>query len=200
VVVPEAFSRSPGVCRLRSAQPADAEFIIELRSNPELSRFVHAIDPNPVVQRAFIAAECRSTSNWYFIVEDGRSGQARGTIALYNVVGLEGELGRWLIGGNSSIIALDSIFQLYEFAFDCCGLQRVYTKTRSDNLAVVSFHTSLGATLVTVHPRYFSIGGQCYDAVEQSITAHEWSSTLAPNLRARLQRLHSRRRPLSDGC
>ncbi len=65
---------------LRIATEADAEFILELRLNPQLNKFIGATDPSVEKQRTWIRNSANNPGDFHFIIED-KAGKRYGTIA-----------------------------------------------------------------------------------------------------------------------
>ena len=157
--------------RLRPVEEADASFILDLRSDKELSRYLHPISPDLELQRTFIRATQANDTDYYFLIERITDQQPVGTIALYNIDHplKQGEFGRWILT-HDSLAALESAYLLYRFAFDTLGLNKVITRTVAENTSVVSFHNSFGSATVETIRRAFELRGRHYDAVVQELT------------------------------
>lgn len=165
---------------LRPVTPDDAEFIVALRTDPELGQFVHDTSTRLADQIAWINAYERRAGDYYFIIEDGRLGQAVGTVGLYNVDGDAGEWGRWLIHRNS-LAAVESVALIYRLGFERLGLERLYCRTVAENLRVVSFHDSMGATRVGTIENFARLSDGPHDGVEHQVTRELWER-LGPRL------------------
>ena len=81
---------------LRIASENDADFILELRLNPLLNRFIGETDPSVEVQKQWIKKTFESEHDFHFIIEDKNSVPA-GTIAVYGIDYNKSiaEWGRW---------------------------------------------------------------------------------------------------------
>ena len=71
--------------RLRPVTLEDAAFIVELRSDPLLNRYLHEISPRVEDQVAWLERYFLRPDDYYFIVEDADSGKPQGTIGIYDV-------------------------------------------------------------------------------------------------------------------
>jgi RimJ/RimL family protein N-acetyltransferase len=161
--------------RLRPVALDDAPFIVGLRTDPLLNRFVHETSPRIEDQVVWLERYFERPGDYYFIVEDARSGEARGTIGLYEIAddASEALFGRWIIR-RSSVAALESAWLIYEAGFSLLEVGSVYTLALAQNLPVVSFHDSFGASRIGVVGGRFTVRGEPHSAVEHRITAAEW--------------------------
>ena len=167
--------------RLRPVTLEDAPFIVALRTDPFLNRFIHEISPHIEDQVAWIQRYFLRHGDYYFIVENADSAEPQGTIGLYNVASESscGEWGRWILK-RGSMAALESAWLIYEAGFSKLRLASLCSRTLAENRGVISFHDSFGASRVAVLERHFIIRGEAESAIEHRISAAEW-----PTLRAR---------------
>jgi RimJ/RimL family protein N-acetyltransferase len=171
--------------RLRPITNADAAFIIELRTDPEHNRYLHAISNRIDDQEAWLASYYDRTGDYYFVIERLDSGAAEGAISIYNIdpQSNTGEWGRWILKPGS-LAAIESALLIYRVAFEAIGLNSVYCLTVADNAKVVSFHDSCGIVQRQMLPQHFEICGQRLDAVEHRVTRTNW-----PEIAQRLEKL-----------
>jgi RimJ/RimL family protein N-acetyltransferase len=160
--------------RLRPVRFDDAAFILSLRTNPELSRFLHPVTGRLDDQHAWFQSYEARDGDWYWIVERA-DGTREGTIGLY---GLEAdarcaEWGRWILRPGSQA-AVESVWLLYRAAFDRLGLNEVYCRTLAANTQVVSFHDTCGLVRHGLIPGAFEMGGRLMDAVEHRLLRAAW--------------------------
>ena len=71
--------------RLRPVTLGDAAFIVELRSDPQLNRYLHEISPRVEDQVAWLERYFARPDDYYFIVEDADSGERHGAIGIYEI-------------------------------------------------------------------------------------------------------------------
>ncbi|WP_231427793.1 GNAT family N-acetyltransferase [Pedobacter sp. Leaf250] len=130
---------------LRSAAIDDAEFILDLRLDPERNQFINATPQSVDSQRNWIADQLIRSGDYYFILEN-RSGENVGTGGIYNIIDGKFNCGRWIIKKHTSpAIAIESIVLSYHFAFNQLQLEVAEFEVRKDNVKVVNFHLSYGA-------------------------------------------------------
>ena len=167
--------------RLRPVTLEDAAFIVELRNDPLLNRFLHEISPRVEDQAHWIERYFERPGDYYFIVEDCNRGIPQGAVGLYDVAAdLSGaEWGRWILK-RGSMAAVESAWMIYEAAFARLSLASLSCRTVVDNGKVLSFHDNFGARRMAVLEGHFLLRGERRSAIEHCITADEW-----PELRAR---------------
>jgi RimJ/RimL family protein N-acetyltransferase len=167
--------------RLRPVTVEDAPFIVALRTDPLLNRFVHEISPRVEDQVAWIEHYFLRAGDYYFIIEDADSGKPHGTIGIYDVVenAAGAEWGRWILK-RGSVAALESAWLIYEVGFARLQLASLYCRTLAENPRGISFHDSFGASRVGVLEHHFLVRGKPKSAIEHRVKAPEW-----PALRAR---------------
>lgn len=129
--------------RLKAVSEDDAEFTAKLRSDDNLNRHIHKVDTTISGQKNFINTQRSRDNDFYFIIWS-LSGEALGTIALYNINSECGELGRWVSYGNA-LQNLESIILIHDFAFDILNLESVFTCTNITNDRVISFWNRFGS-------------------------------------------------------
>jgi RimJ/RimL family protein N-acetyltransferase len=164
--------------RLRPVTLDDAAFIVHLRSNPSLNRYLHGISSRLEDQIAWIECYFERPHDYYFIVEEVESGEPHGAIGIYEIKSDTAEWGRWILKPGS-MAALESAWLIYEAGFANLGLARMFARTLAENPKVVSFHDSFGASRNGILKDHFSINGEPKSAIEHQVVAAEW-----PDLRA----------------
>ena len=173
------------VFRLRPITDNDAAMVIELRSNSELNRFLHAISNRIEDQLAWLARYYERGGDYYFVIERRTNGMPEGVIALYDIdlATSSGEWGRWILRPGS-LAAVESAYLIYRTAFELLGLNSVYCRTVIDNGKVVSFHDSCGITARQLLPQHLELGGHRHDAVEHRVDLASWR-----DIKPRLEKL-----------
>lgn len=173
------------VFRLRPIDDGDAPLVVELRSNSELNRFLHASSSKVEDQLAWLAKYYQREGDYYFVIERCSDGAKEGVIALYDIDPDKnaGEWGRWILKPGS-LAAVESAFLIYRVAFDLLGLEGAYCRTVADNAKVVSFHDSCGISDRRLLPGHFELGGSRHDAIEHRVDRSSWN-----DLRPRLENL-----------
>jgi RimJ/RimL family protein N-acetyltransferase len=181
--------------RLRPVTPADAEFICELRSDPLLSRFIHATSPQVTDQRRWLEQYFEREGDYYFIITRRLTARSEGTIGIYDVnpAARVAEWGRWIVR-RGSVAAVESAWLVYRAAFELLQLDMVYSRTLAKNRNVVSFHDSCGIPRHAVRKAHVCQDGDEIDVVEHRMTREQWRTCerlLATKASALARRLES---------
>lgn len=174
--------------RLRPAAIEDADFILALRTDPELGAFLHATSADRARQVRWMEEYFARDNDYYFVVESRLTGQSEGAIGVYKIDPRDrvGEWGRWILR-RGSWASLESAWLIYRVAFEILDLDAVYCRTVIENTKVVSFHEECRLETVRALPRYLAVRGAEYDAIEHRLTRARW-----PELEARLARQAAR--------
>jgi len=136
--------------QLRTAVEDDAEFVLSLRLDPGLSRFIGETDPSVEKQRDWIAHKRKEKDDYHMIVE-GNNGNSLGVVAVYNIDWTQStfEWGRWILHPDSpKSTANESALLCYKLGFDILGIQKSVFGVIAENAKVRSFHMKLGARLL----------------------------------------------------
>jgi len=160
---------------IRPVEMADAAFILQLRTDPELSRLIHPTSPRLEDQHAYLQRYFETPGDCYFIVVRSATGRPEGTVAIYDIGAAPGEAewGRWIIR-QGSMGAPESALLTYRVAFDVLGVNRIYCRTAAANRNVIAFHESCGLQTRAGASLTHNFGGKVYDAVEQFMTRMGW--------------------------
>ncbi len=129
----------------------DAAFILGLRLDPRLSRFLSPTSDSIDLQRQWLAdykQRERQGLEYYFIIES-KERQPCGTVRLYDFRGDSFSWGSWVIRpGSSPWISVESALLVYRCGFDELGFAESHFEVRKDNARVVAFHRRFGAQIV----------------------------------------------------
>ncbi|TFW06311.1 N-acetyltransferase [Oxalobacteraceae bacterium OM1] len=168
--------------RLRPVEDADAAFVVALRSDPELGRYLHRSSNRVEDQLAWLEKYYERSGDYYFVLERQFDGVPEGVIAVYDLSedGRIAEWGRWILKPRS-LAAVESAWLIYRAAFELIGLHEVYCRTVAENEKVVSFHDSCGIVNRTLLHSHFDIDGRKLDAIEHRVDRRSWS-VIAPRL------------------
>ena len=181
------FHRVGVAFRLRPVRREDAPFIVELRNDPALGRFIHKGAATVEAQERWLDAYFDRPGDYYFVVERIADARPEGLVGIYDHAAdtAQAEWGRWILRRDSAA-AVECAMLVYECAFASLGLARVYCRTLAENQKVVSFHDSCG---LAREPREVSldVDGAARAAVEHRLTREEY-----PGVVARLRRLAER--------
>lgn len=154
----------------RSVQLEDAEFILSLRLDDRLNRYLSPVDSNLQQQvdwlREYKKRELNGTE-YYFIIEDNR-GEELGTLRLYDFRDNSFSWGSWIIKqGAPSNVAIESALLVYEFAFKILNFTQTHFEVIKENSKVKAFHERLGAELINSDEQknYYVFSRQSYENI-----------------------------------
>ena len=161
--------------RLRPINDKDASFILKLRNDPVLGRFLNATDFSLQSQLNWLENYYDRAGDWYFIVERRSDNGPEGLISIYdlNENQLKAEWGRWILRSGSNA-AIESVWLIYKCAFELLNLHQLYCRTVADNVSVVSFHDSCGIRNRVRLTGHFNINGHVLDAFEHCVDITGW--------------------------
>ncbi|KVO00167.1 hypothetical protein WJ69_31460 [Burkholderia ubonensis] len=156
--------------RLRLAEPSDAEFILSLRLNEQLNRFISKTADDTEKQTAWLNSykeREKEAIEYYFIIEL-MDGTPVGTVRIYDFHGDSFCWGSWLIKRDApNYVAIESALNVYEFAFYSLGFESSHFDVRRDNERVLAFHQRLGARIThsDAENHFFTYGKTEYEHV-----------------------------------
>ncbi|HSA07463.1 MAG TPA: GNAT family N-acetyltransferase [Candidatus Gastranaerophilales bacterium] len=133
---------------LKEVEEKDAEFIFELRTDPELNQYLSTVGEGIEQQREFIRNYQKKTNECYFVIES-KQGEPYGLYRIYNVTEDSFVPGSWIIKKSAPVhIGIESVLLLYEYAFHSLGLKTAKIDVRKGNNKVIAFHKRFGAVPV----------------------------------------------------
>jgi RimJ/RimL family protein N-acetyltransferase len=164
--------------RLRPITDADAGFVLGLRQDAGLNRYLHPTSPILTDQLTWLREYYDRPRDYYFVIERRVTGSSEGVIALYDIdiSGKAGEWGRWILR-RGSLAAVESAFLIYVCGLERLALSSMFCRTVAANHATISFHDSCGVPRTGVLRRHFQFDGQSVDAVEHRMTREVWTET-----------------------
>jgi RimJ/RimL family protein N-acetyltransferase len=128
--------------KMRTVNLDDANFILSLRNDKSLKRFISATSQSIDDQKNWLKKyKERETQNseYYFIVEN-LDGDKLGTTRLYNFHDATFELGSWVFKRNEGTLAIIADILTKEFAFENLGFKVCTFNVRKDNKNVLRYH------------------------------------------------------------
>ena len=163
---------------LRPVSEADAQFILEVRlEDIQRNRFIHRIPNDLDIQRDWIRQYLQRDDDYYFVVHNKITDEDEGLVGLYGIESSRAEWGRWVLK-SGSLAAIESLDLIAQVAFDSLGLEEIFSRTIEDNVAVVSFHNSVGEKVRGILPDCFDIDNKKYNAVEHYISRGHYKNEL----------------------
>ncbi len=133
---------------LRDVEVEDAEFILSLRLNEKLNKYLSKTENDLARQIAWIRDYKTRENEYYFIIES-KTGESYGTVRIYDIIGDSFSWGSWIITETSPAFAgIESALLVYEYAFDELGYNRSHFEVVKGNEKVIAFHERFGAVRV----------------------------------------------------
>lgn len=174
---------------LRPVRLDDVGFMVSLRTDPELTKFLNPTSNRIEDQKSYLKSYFSRPDDYYFIVQNRQSGTSEGMLGIYDIdhQTQRAEWGRWILKKNS-LAAVESVCLVYRAGFEELGLKEMYCRTVARNERVVSFHASCGLTLAKKLPGHVIIDGVTHDSVEQVMSLSDWGSC-RPNIEEKARRI-----------
>jgi RimJ/RimL family protein N-acetyltransferase len=155
----------------RNVNKADAEFILQLRTDPEKGKYLSATATDLDLQLAWLGKYAEDNSQIYFIIED-KNGERYGTIRLYDVRGDSFCWGSWILrDGRPSGFAMESAILVYQFALSL-GFKKSHFDVRKENVSVWQFHERFGAVRIEEQGEDY-IYSISHEAIENSFEKYK---------------------------
>lgn len=146
-----------GNINLREVEEADTDYIVDLRSNPELNTFINQVTAEE--HREWLKRYRADENDYYFVIEK-KDGKRVGLIAIYDIdrEKATGMFGRIVLEKRyGPLHAFEALFLILDFAFSKLRLDTVYADMQGDNRKVISFTRSFGFSLVKIEKKaYFN--------------------------------------------
>lgn len=154
---------------LRDVEVSDAEFILSLRLDADLSQYLSATAADVEKQRAWIENYKSRENEWYFIIEN-KQREPVGTVRIYDVQSDSFCWGSWIIVKSArSYASFESAILLYDYAFFTLGFAKSHFDVRKENDKVVTFHQRFGAETVSADEEnyYFNFTREAYQKTRE---------------------------------
>lgn len=145
--LPLNFSMEKYGLKVRLANEDDTEFILSLRTDKELAKFIHQTDYD--VQKHldwFKRYRLREAEgrDYYFIYY--KDDKPIGTNRIYNIFEYYGTIGSWLCSPDNEIeVSMATHFFLHDIIFEEIGLDFTVFDVRKGNKHVWKLHQQTGA-------------------------------------------------------
>lgn len=132
----------------RCVEKEDAEQILTLRNDPQLSLYLPPLNVTIEQQAEWIEKQRTREMEYYFAAIDKISGEVIGLSGLYDFKTDENgrrtiEWGRFVIK-QKSLGAAETSMLTHKFAFEQLNIDEVYGFSVEDNVPIQSFHRSCG--------------------------------------------------------
>ncbi|NLG04325.1 MAG: GNAT family N-acetyltransferase [Clostridia bacterium] len=127
---------------LKYADLEDAEAILKLRNDPNLSKYLTKFDSSVEQQKEWLRQQQKQEGDYYFVIWS-KDNRVIGTIRAYHIVGDEGETGSLVMSGN--------LYEKYEakllceeFVFETLRLAKTRNRVMYENKNIINFAESFG--------------------------------------------------------
>lgn len=127
---------------LRSVTEEDAEFILDIRNNPRISKYLPPLNVTVEQQRQWINKQRSDKDSYYFILET-QSGDPIGTLGVYDIVDNHAECGRSCCIGEP-FTAVEASVLLTDFIFNILKLAYTTIWVYEGNKTVIALNQSYG--------------------------------------------------------
>jgi len=133
---------------LRLIELSDLNFIFNMRQNKNKTKYLSDISEDIQVQKKWIEAykdREKEAKEYYFIIESKQK-EELGLVRIYDLQKDSFSWGSWLIKDDApNNTGIESVLQIYEFAFYRLSYCKSHFEVRKDNLKVNAFHLRFGA-------------------------------------------------------
>lgn len=127
---------------LHLVEESDAEFILALRTNPKLNKYISSTSPDILDQQKWIEyykIKEKQGLEYYYIAKD-QLGNKYGTIRLYNFDENSFELGSWIFMPNSPLgMPVKTHMIGLETGFDALKAEYCRITIRKKNIKVINY-------------------------------------------------------------
>lgn len=135
----------------RLVQEADAEFVVDLRTDPELGRYLFPTDPSVEKQREWLADYKKREADgaeYYYIISRNEDGKRCGTVRLF-IEEDHFEWGSFILNGDKTPTAsIETVLFIYQTGFEVLGFQKASFKVYKENIRTVNFHAKMCVRIV----------------------------------------------------
>lgn len=134
---------------LRDVEEGDAEFVLQLRLDPQRNQYLSPVDADAQVQREWIRQYRESQGQAYFVICDGAFVEL-GTVRIYDAIGDSFSWGSWVLkAGAPAHAAIESAVLVYTLATRLWGFRAAHFRVHPANTSVLAFHEKFGAQRVS---------------------------------------------------
>jgi len=150
-IVQNNFKHSKYGIILRLAKISDAKFILELRTDPKLKKYISYTDNNISKQVNWLKNYKKrelERKEYYFIIENNKK-ERFGTYRIYNMESNSFTIGSWLCRSNSPPnVAIKADILCKEFGFYQLNRQICKFDIRKGNKKVIAYHKMFNPDLI----------------------------------------------------
>lgn len=127
---------------MRSVQCSDAPFILKLRLDENIRKFISPTENNVEKQIQWIQEQREREGDYYFLYTD-LNGERLGVISVYHIQNGVGESGRQMSLGGS-VHNMEAEYLMMCFVFEVLKLKKIFFTIYTFNKSVISKNKRLG--------------------------------------------------------
>ncbi len=146
VVKPVKFIKGKSIL-LRDVEKSDAEFILNLRLDNTLNKYISKVENSLEKQISYLEQYKVKDNEWYFIIQS-KNGEHYGTVRIYDIIDKSFSWGSWILKKDTPInVSIESALLIYEYGFNILGFEKSHFQVFKENKSVVRFHKNFGAVI-----------------------------------------------------
>lgn len=172
--LPEDFKYEKYGLYARFVIESDAEYILSLRTNPNLSKYLHAIDNDVDGQRMWIRnykEREKKGLDYYFLYYD-TDGERVGVNRIYNMSKFSCTGGSWICSpGIDPVKSIATILISRNIMFENLDFEDELFEVQKGNNQVLKFHYMMGAELIEEvdHEYHLKLNKEVYFSKREKI-------------------------------
>lgn len=148
--LPDNFETKGLGLSVRLVTESDVDYILSLRTNKTLARFIHQTDNDRHSQiewiRQYKQREKEGRDYYFIYILDGKP---VGLNRIYNIFEYYGTIGSWICNPDNDVeISLKTYILMFDMLFEYIGLDITLFDVRKTNKHVWKLHKQLGAISV----------------------------------------------------
>lgn len=147
--LPENFTSEKYGLTVRLVKDIDAPFILNLRTDNKLDRFLHStvnINEHLKWMKDYRKREQEGRDYYFIYFKDGLP---VGVNRIYNIYDYYGTIGSWICNPNNDAeLSIATYFFMLDILFEFLGLNLTVFDVRKKNTQVIRLHQKVGAEIV----------------------------------------------------
>lgn len=165
-ILSSEFSMDRYGLHVRLVNEEDTDYILSLRTNKKLAKFLHPTENSRQKQLEWLAnykVREREGRDYYFIYE--KNGKPVGVNRVYNIFEYYGTVGSWICNSDNEVeTSMATYFFLKDILFEILNLDLTVFDVRKNNKHVLKLHEKVGAQIVGESDinYYFVLNKQAY--------------------------------------
>jgi hypothetical protein len=147
----DIFSGTKYGLNYRLVKEEDAEFIIMIRTNQRLSRFIHATQKDINKQKEWIKGykEREKIGKEYYYIFEDKGGISLGVSRIYNICKNEFTHGSWVFSPTAQVgCAVLGDVIVREIGFELLSLEKDFFDVRKKNIIVLKYNMGYNPSII----------------------------------------------------